>query len=291
MGARVTVHGRQTWLGTFPTEDAARAAVALVQAGQRSERVSGWFAAWPAVAGARRERSPETIARTAALAGGFVAELGDVPLLALTRERCVGWAVRNPGTMRYARTVLEDAVWAGVLRENPLAGVRVDAGERRETGVLSEEMVLSAAEAAPAVMRALILVCGFSGLRMFEALALEARDLAGGTLHVRAGKGGREGWSVLFEPGLSAFASVAPDVGRVFPVWSRQRVHREWRKVAPAGTFHDLRHFHATWLIGRGVARADVAAQLRHAGLRDVDRYLHAERVAPAALDRVRRAA
>ena len=73
--------------------------------------------------------------------------------------------------------------------------------------------------------------------------------------------------------------------------WRLQRKNKRWRTACEAADvrarFHDLRHFHATWLLERGVAREDVAAQLRHAGLRDVDRYL-ATRTVSAALERVR---
>lgn len=293
-GARVTLHGRQTWLGTFPTREEAQAVADAARGGAEvGGSVGEWFAAWPHLAGARRERSQETIDRTLALAGPFLQAFGGLKLATLTRERCASWALAHPGNMRYARTILSDAVWAGVLRENPLDGVRSGSGSGRPRGGLSEADVgrLAACCEEP-LLRALVLVAAYSGLRLSEALALEARDLDGDTLHVRRGKGGKEAFSVLLPMGQAAFRGVAPEVGRLFPAeWDRRSVNREFAKVrklagVPTATFHDLRHFHATMLLERGVSRADVAMQLRHSGLRDVDRYLHPTQ-APA-LDRVR---
>jgi integrase len=95
-----------------------------------------------------------------------------------------------------------------------------------------------------------------------------------GLLHVRSGKGGKERHSVLFEPGLSALLEDGYATGHVFRnsrgnPWTRQAVNRHWQKARRRCglehvIFHDLRVFHATWLLDRGVSEMDVALQLGH---------------------------
>ena len=295
-GARVSVRGEMRWLGTFPSELEASEAVRLVRGGRSaSGSVAAWFGEWPRLAAARRPRSRETMDRTLKLAAPFRARFGGVMLSSLTRGDVAAWALAHPANARYARTILADAVWAGKLDVSPFEGVRVPRGSGSAGVALSEADVRAlCASAIDPHLRLLIQVCAYSGLRLSEALALEARDLDGDVVHVRDGKGGREGHAILFEPALSALQHCGVRAGRVFPAgWDRHSVNRMWRLLrARAGIvtprFHDLRHFHATWLLARGVNRADVAAQLRHAGLRDVDRYL-ATRDPRAALERVRR--
>lgn len=291
-GARCIVNGRGMWLGTFDTEAAAQAAVASVLGGRSpAGTVAEWFDGWALLAAARRSRSADTISRTRKLAQGFVERFGSWKLASVSRGEAAAWAMQHPGTARYARTILQDAVWAGRLDVSPLEGVRLP-GAGSPAVRLGEDEIRRLVGNLGSDMSALVLICAYSGLRLSEALALETRDLDGDVLHVRCGKGGKEGHAILFEPGRNTFLQHAPMVGRLFaPSWDRFRVNKRWRAACDvAGVrarFHDLRHFHATWLLERGVAREDVAAQLRHAGLRDVDRYL-ATRTTSAALERVR---
>lgn len=296
-GARVMRGGREVWLGTFDSEELAREAVNTARSrGTGRVTVADWFAGWPLLAAARRPRSEETIARTVVLSRPFVARFGDDRLGGVSRQAAVLWAMQHPGASRYARTILADAVWMGAITSNPLQGV----SPPQTVGVsvvLSEDDVSRVAQACENRMMVLVLLAACSGLRLSECLALEARDLEGDTLHVRCGKGGREGWSILFEPGLTAFHALAPDIGRLFPLlWTRRFVSGRFRVACneagvEGATFHSLRHFHASWLIGRGASRADVALQLRHLGLRTVDRYIHLENASGPALERLRRIA
>lgn len=294
-GARATVNGRQLWLGTFDSREEASAAVARASGGHGpAGSVADWFAGWPLLAAARRGRSEETIAHTARLAAPFVDAFGSWKLVSVSRGDAAAWAMRHSSHARYARTILADAVWAGRLDTSPLDGVRLGSSSTPAVRLEAAD-VDRIAGAGCAQLRVLVLVAAYSGLRLSEALALEARDLVDDVLHVRCGKGGKAGHSVLFEPGLSVLRAVLPDVGRVFPPgWERKGVNRRWRAACEtagvSARFHDLRHFHATMLLERGLARADVAAQLRHAGLRDVDRYL-STRIAGPMLERVREVA
>lgn len=287
-GARVTLAGEEIWLGSFATPEDAREAVKAARSGvlPSAETVAGWAERWPLVAHAVRARSPETIEHTALMARPFVERFGRERVCALRKPALVDWSIDCPGSVRYARTLMADAVWAGLLESNPLNGLR-SSGTELEVDPPTEGDVLRLAEYSPEYFRGIVLTAAFSGLRLSEVAALEARDLtfswpeAGRrvlTLHVRHGKGGKERHSVLFEPGLSALMVVLPEVGRIFSrslgrSWDRKSVNRVWLRVReraglPDCRFHDLRHFHATWLIDRGVSDLDIAIQLGH-----VDRH------------------
>jgi integrase len=274
----VTVRGQLLWLGSWPTEEKARAVAAAARSGvlPAQETVASWFGRWPSIATARRSRLPSSVQHTAACARPFVARFGDERLSALRRDSLVLWAVERPTAMRYARTILADAVWAGLIESNPLTGLR---RSRRELAVEPPTVadVDRLVALAPEPLGRMILVAAYSGLRVSELSALEVRDVTRGAparLHVRCGKGGYERTSLLFGPGMAGLEGM-PEVGRVFrrPVsrrgWDRKSVNRVWLKVreeagVPGCRFHDLRHFHATWLLDRGASDLDVAVQLGH---------------------------
>lgn len=157
----------------------------------------------------------------------------------------------------------------------------------------TEEQVAALADAMPGVLRAFTLTAAYSGLRLeVEVAALLADDVQAGSgfapadeatclLHVGSGKGprknggvGKERWSVLFEPGLSALLESAHPYGHLFRnargyPWTRKAVNKAWcRARADVGLewvqFRDLRRFHASWLLDRGVSEMDVALQLGH---------------------------
>lgn len=146
-------------------------------------------------------------------------------------------------------------------------------GLRRVAPPTAEQVAALADAMGP--LRAFTLTAAWSGLRLeCEVARLEAADVVGERLHVRCGKGAKERWSVLFEPGRSALLEDGYATGHVFRnsrgyPWTRQAVNRHWQKARKRCglehvIFHDLRVFHATWLLDRGVSEMDVALQLGH---------------------------
>lgn len=136
----------------------------------------------------------------------------------------------------------------------------------------SEELVHRIADHAGKI-RGFVLVAAYCGARLFEVAALRASDVDGATLRIRCGKGGRARDVVLFEPALSEL--VVPESGLLFvngigEPWTRQAINKQWqRTLREVGwdedlQFRDLRRFHATWLLDRGVSDLDVAVQLGH---------------------------
>jgi integrase len=167
--------------------------------------------------------------------------------------------------------------------------------------------VLALAAEAPEWLRGMIVVAAYTGLRLFEVAALTPADLVdpvdgdGYRVRVRRGKGGyADEMSVVFPAALSALLEARlcrePDelVFRtsIGTVVDRRHVAREFKKVAVrvgyVGTFHQLRHFHACWLIDQGARDLDVAAQLRHHDNGDLVRRTYGRhRAASAALRRI----
>jgi integrase len=129
-----------------------------------------------------------------------------------------------------------------------------------------------------------LLASAWTGLRLFEVAASEAEHVReqGTRLWVPNGKGGKER-TVAVLPGARTVLQMRAErwprgplfrnqAGRPF---SRQAINRVWsgeegrpgvRDAAgmPRAVFHDLRRFHATWLLDHGVGDIDVAIQLGH---------------------------
>lgn len=205
VGARVTLSGRQTWLGTFPDAEAAR--VAIEEARREHRRRRGTAASPP------RKRRP-------------------------------------------------------VRRRPP-----------------SPEVCAQIAAELQPTLEVYALVALWSGLRLSEVAALEAPDVdwridGSAVLHVRHGKGDKEGWSLLYPAGADALRAhvrrLPSPAGEPLLLntegrpWDRKSVNKAWvkarAKVPACGgvTFHTLRKCHATWLLDQGVSDLDVAMQLRH---------------------------
>ncbi len=121
----------------------------------------------------------------------FSPGLGDRRLVSLRRIDLEEWlaalaaAGRGASTIRTARTiagmVLESAARSGVLRTNPLAGVRVTrrAGTNARKVITPEqvELLADAMGTGRPGYRELVLLLGYGGLRPNEALALRRRHL------------------------------------------------------------------------------------------------------------------
>jgi integrase len=259
-------------------------------------RVEEWAARWPLEADRLRPRSPGTVAHTARMAAPFVAEFAGRELDTLTRRELQAWTLKHPARMRWARTLLADAVWAGEADGNPFDGVRRP--PRRGLKVVPpsvKDVADLAWGAGPHGDE--VLVAAYSGLRLSELCRLRAGDVAGGHVTVLR-KGGLVKTSLIFPPGREA---VEGRRGRgdnlLFPrrdgrPQDRQSVNAWFlRARARAGLdgvrFHDLRHFHASWLADQGVSDRDIAVQLGHADGGELARRRYVHPDPSVALDRI----
>ena len=237
--------------------------------------VRDWARRWPRWTSV----GPQTIRRVQAGTREFVSLYGakqieDVDLSS--------WALAYPGKVRHVRSFLGDAVRAGVAVSNPCEGIRAASGRSRAYYLPSEEDVLLMAGAMGRWgLRKFTLLAAYSGLRVSEVCDLRVDDvLENGRLRVRSGKGGRERTVALFCPEA---VGEAPQAGCLFHrvrwteglrvqrvAWTGKAVAKRWDQARgvtglPANfRFHDLRRFHATWLLDRGATDLDVAVQLGH---------------------------
>lgn len=211
----------------------------------------------------------------------------------VTDPEARSWAPRHPGNIRYAKGLFLAAVEDGVAEKDPFRRCR-QPNAKRKVIVPEEADVLAAAQAALELpvygpeMRAMILAAGWTGMRVTELCELEAAQIVRVPefeIDVLARlKRGRDRTVAVFEPDSgacvrAALVEQAPDIGRVWrrhPRYGRLReadtierrdVWLVWNAVrAMVGLdwcrFHDLRHFHATWLLDRGCTAEEVAWQL-----------------------------
>lgn len=139
----------------------------------------------------RRHVLPDITSATGA--ASFSPGLGDRRLVDLRRIDLEEWLAalaatgRGTSTIRTARTIvgmiLESAARSGVLRANPLAGVRVTrragTNARKVITPLQVELLADAVGTGRPGYRELVLLLGYGGLRPNEAFALRRRHLDG----------------------------------------------------------------------------------------------------------------
>ena len=128
-----------------------------------------------------------------------------------------------------------------------------------------------------------------TGCRYAELTRLECRDFNPdvGLLHIREAKGGQARDVVLTDEGQAFFAgAVAGRSGnrRVFTrpdgePWGKSHQKRRLQeacdraKIAPAISFHGLRHTAASWLAMKGVPMAVIAEMLGHSDTRMAEQH------------------
>lgn len=291
-GARVVVHGRQEWLGTFASEELAGAAIAARQAELAGESltVGEWAQRWALLPGARGPRSRRTVQHNVKMVRPFVEAHATTPIDAVPDRVWLTLIAEAPSSARYVRTMLEDAVRFRVLAVNPLDGLvptwrqpEVVPPSRDQLDALAAEL-----ERHGVWARAFAAVSAWSGLRYAEVARLRVQDVLASSfpapieappawsLTVRR-KGDILRTSILFEPGstvLRDYMVPCSPERLLFPSFGGCEVPRTtyssiWcaarEKVGlPELRFHDLRHFHATWLLDQGASDMDVAIQLGH---------------------------
>ena len=228
----------------------------------------------------------------------------------------------SPHTVRGAANILSIVLNAALrnqmISSNPAAGVLLPRLERKEMRILKPSEVVEVAAAIHPRYRALVLLGGFAGLRLGEALGLRPENLNLLKRQLRVVEQLTEvGGKVTLTPVLKSDASrrtvalpgqlaqeleshlmefsgrllfTAPQGGPIRRSNFRRRV---WRPAAgPALTFHDLRHSHAAMLIAEGVPANVIQARLGHASIRTTfDTYGHLyeglDAAAAAAVDKM----
>ena len=138
-------------------------------------------------------------------------------------------------------------------------------------------------------LRAIVTAALLTGCRYQELATLRPADIdqSAGVLIIRASKSGQPRSVVLTEEARRFFAQEAAGKARdavLLPradgdPWGKSHVFRPLReacaaaRIAPAVSFHILRHTHASRLAQRGVPMAVIAAQLGHSDMKLTARH------------------
>jgi integrase len=208
----------------------------------------------------------------------------------------------------------------GLVSTNPFSGLRLEGSRgRKDLEALTEEQIIALADCAKAVhgsygavVRAMILVLGFAGIRPGEAFALEWGDISGdemtvsraldSTGRVKLPKNGKPRTILIPPLPRAALAEVprlinAPWVfttktGRRFNKGHLARYFEPVRAAfgRPRLQPYELRHACATMLMDRGVDPADIAQQLGHSDHGRLVQELYGHPSDRRARERVRRA-
>lgn len=247
--------------------------------------------------------------------------LGNIDLTQLTVARVRAWRADllssgdGPPTVakayRLLHAILATALEDELIPKNPCVLRGASAERAAERPIASVQQVFDLADAIDPGLRMMVLLAGFTGLRLGELLALRAErvDLDTGTIHVveqyqelASGElvlgppktaAGRRAIAVPDEileelkDHLRRFASSGPqallfgsEVVRGRPI-SRKTFYRQWtRAVSATGMkgfrFHDLRHTANTLTALAGASAKELMARMGHASSRAALIYLHA---------------
>ncbi|MBB6099669.1 integrase/recombinase XerC [Deinobacterium chartae] len=283
---RGTLLSRARTLATLPEDELRRRAIAAA----RDHDLEGlWqlLEAYLGVHGKRRSQlSPGTLTKYRQGLRALL-EIGQFDLLRpgrndgalyLGRLETAGLASSTVGVRLAAARALYAALrWAGATQANPFDGLSpqrdpVDPADKR--GAYSRLEVERMLEAADPLMRVLVLLGAHAGLRISEALALEAGDvdLARRRLTVRRGKGGRQR-SVVISRSL-ADALYAYGVQRLPIALNADQVRYRLEVLCKrAGVnqrgraYHGLRHHAGTRLMAETRDLDRTAHHLGHANI------------------------
>ncbi|HEY6672379.1 MAG TPA: site-specific integrase [Solirubrobacterales bacterium] len=208
--------------------------------------------------------------------------------------------------------MLNDAIDAGLIRANPFAGLRLEQSRgRKDLEALTEDEVVELADASLGafddafglVMRAWILVAGFTGIRPGEQMGLEWENVTAEEVVVDGTKTRTARRRIVLPPAARSALVEMPrwfdsswvfvsKTGRQFTKGILQRNFDEVRIAygRPEIDPYDLRHACATNLMRRGVEPWAIAQQLGHSDHGHLVTTLYGHPSENDARDRIKRA-
>jgi len=162
-------------------------------------------------------------------------------------------------------------------------------GDAARVRYLSDDEAARLVNACPVDLRALVTAALLTGCRYQELATLRPVDIdfAAAVLTIRAAKGGGSRTVVLTDEAVECFRLMAagrPPTAVLLPradgaPWGKSHQFRPLRGackaagIAPAASFHILRHTHASRLAMKGVPMHVIAAQLGHASVKVTERH------------------
>jgi integrase len=279
--------GERIWIGSHPTKKAALAAEAQARRdlqGLSPETFEGWARRWLRD---YARPSPNTRKTYAYAVDRLIDEFASRPLSAIDRMEARAAAQRLPNQpVKIARAMLNDAIDAGLIRANPFAGLRLEQSRgRKDLDALTENEVLDLADAALSayddayglVVRAWVLVSGFTGIRPGESAVLEWDHVTSDEILVEGTKTRTARRRIVLPPIARDAISQMPrwfdspwlffsKTGKQFTkgIWQRNFDKVRIAYGRPELDPYDLRHACATNLMRCGVEPWAIAQQLGH---------------------------
>lgn len=241
-------------------------------------------------------RRNSTIRQHQANVDVFAQDFSGVKLRDVTKSQAQIWANHHGNKVNSVKAMFATAVKVDLLDQNSFSVVSIPGSRgRRDIDVLTEEQLHNLANAAVAAhriygeeLRAMIYFAAYTGMRWGEIVVLEWEDIDFRSNEINVDKTLSDDREVLLpknsKPRVIAMAPVVAEVLQrmprhlnrelVFTTITGKRFRKStwfyaWnpiRAVAgiPAFNFHELRHFHATWLYNLGVPMDLAVKQMGH---------------------------
>lgn len=242
----------------------------------------------------------QTKARREDAVAPLLATFGKCRLEEFTESDARLWAAEHPTRLRYAKSMFKMAADDGLIARNPFRHLK-HVERQRPVVPPPKEKLWAAIRDARAMSEfgeetaAVLLVAAGAGLRIAEICKLTVGDVLVGDeleLRVRDGKGGVHRKAAVLEPfggreveravlnRRNWAAAAGGDDEWLWPErppsWGYTRaeitnlqkhdIQKLWvalrERAGLTCRFHDIRHFHATWLLDCGCTAEDVAIQL-----------------------------
>lgn len=172
----------------------------------------------------------------------------------------------------------------GVLRKNPTEAIDWPKSRPPDYPIPTVEEIRRLIDTADEIVRPLVIVAAYTGLREGDVIRLTAEDLRirPGWIKGYGSKGGKPVWLPVMEELKTALESRGVIAGRLFR-WPDGRPFSRfprgrWDKCKglaglPEVRFHDLRHAVGTMLSEAGVPPRTIMEYLGHSHLRVTERY------------------
>ncbi len=309
---KIKVKGQQRWIGTYDTKAEAKRVereemLKTVQPSPHDATCDNFPAKWLTLR--PRPRAVTNDHNRLALKQ-FSEDFSGVRLSDVTPMEAAEWAVSNKWRVQTVRAMFADAVRMGCCERNPFANLgHPKSRGRRDIDVLSADEVQRLADCAVTAwgdglgheLKAMILFAAYTGLRIGECSALEWQDIDFAAKEITVNKTVSNDKEIVLPKNskprtvvLSPIAEqalkdmprqlhralvFAPPSGKFF---TKSTFYYYWHPVRvqfgnPKFTFHELRHYCASWLANdMRLAMRHTARQLGHADTRLVETlYVH----------------
>jgi integrase len=313
-GVKIKVKGQQRWVGTYDTKNEARQVereemLKTVQPSASDATCDSFPEKWLTLR--PRARTATNDHNRLALKG-FSEDFKGIRLRDVKRVPAEEWALKNKWRVQTVRAMFADAVRMECCDLNPFANLgHPKSRGRRDIDVLTADEVQRLADCAVDAwgsglgheLKAMILFAAYSGLRRGECSALVWSDIDFAAKEITVSKTVSNDREILLpknsKPRTIVLTPIAEQALNAMPrqlrrdlvfappsgkFYTKSSWHYYWNPIRvkfgnPKYTFHELRHYCASWLKEMGLEMSDAARQLGHADTRLVETlYIHPDK-------------